>query len=160
MTMNTEGFLQKLTSRGDIAAASLGFAAGFMIDAFLFPAGIPPGTTAGVFSVGAVGLKNSVQAALEARRTVGEQRQKREELRKRAGLLVEALAQESTTAYRPSLKRCLALWEKGILTDQHLEREISEEAKYLRLAMDDKRDSKDRELQKRALPGDADLDGR
>lgn len=49
-------------SKGDIAAGAIGYATGFAVDVFLFPLGVPPGTTAGVFAVGAVGLKNAVQA--------------------------------------------------------------------------------------------------
>jgi hypothetical protein len=58
----------KISTRGDVAAASLGFAIGFAVDVFLFPLGVPPGTTAGACATGALGLKNAAQAAMTERR--------------------------------------------------------------------------------------------
>jgi hypothetical protein len=55
-------------SKGDIAAGAIGYATGFAVDVFLFPLGVPPGTTASIFAVGAIGLKNAFQVARSSRR--------------------------------------------------------------------------------------------
>lgn len=55
-----------LSSKGDLAAAGLGYAAGFAIDVFLFSGGVAPASTAAVFAVGAVAMKNGVVAAWES----------------------------------------------------------------------------------------------
>jgi hypothetical protein len=52
-----------LTTKGDVAAAGMGFAGGFAVDAWLLTMGIPPGTFASLSAVGCVGAKNAVQGA-------------------------------------------------------------------------------------------------
>lgn len=54
--------LKHLSSPADIGIAGVGYATGFAIDVFLFPGGVPPGTTAAVYAIGAVGVKNLAQA--------------------------------------------------------------------------------------------------
>jgi hypothetical protein len=54
--------LPKLTSRGDVAAAGLGLAAGFVLDSWHSMFGIPPGTFTIYGAAAAVGVKNTVQS--------------------------------------------------------------------------------------------------
>ena len=61
------GKLPQPSAPGDVAAAALGYAVGFGVDVLLFPLGIPPGVTAGVWATGAVGLKKSIDAILHRR---------------------------------------------------------------------------------------------
>ena len=132
--MDAEKIFDQLTSKGDIAAACAGFAAGFMVDAFLFPDGVPPGTTAGVFAVGSLGLKNMVESAMQqaVRRQRGRRRDAKE-FRERVTLLIEALEEEGSGEGSVKLRRTLALWERGILTKEHLKEDILDGAATLRL---------------------------
>jgi len=52
----------KTSTRGDIAAAGIGYAAGFVIDNYFFPGGLSGGIVAAVAATGAVGVKNLFHA--------------------------------------------------------------------------------------------------
>lgn len=118
------GQFPKLTTKGDIAAAGLGFALGFAVDIFLFPAGVPPGTTASVFMAGAVGLKNSAQAALESRSTKKAEQNKRGELRQKAEALLRALQRAHLTQERELLEQDMEFWEQEIYGDDDLKNRL------------------------------------
>lgn len=128
----------KSGTKGDIAASGLGYAAGFAVDVFLFPLGVPPGTTAAVFAVGAVGAKNAVQA-WKARSQSSDRK-----LAKRTGEflhLIEAERKASdtdTSRIDPifdSVKRDLELWKRGILSNDQFEAALDDAVKrYRRLS--------------------------
>jgi len=59
----------KITTRGDIAAAGLGLAAGFFLDSWHSMLGILPGTFAVYGAAAAVGVKNALQSWADIIRT-------------------------------------------------------------------------------------------
>jgi hypothetical protein len=112
------------TTRGDVGAAGLGYAIGFAVDVFLFPLGVPPGTTAGVFAVGAVGLKNAVQAGLEQRSSA--KRDTPEALAERHEALLTLLQEAGEENLIGELERANRLWKKGIDSDDEFRRSMAD----------------------------------
>lgn len=109
-----------LTTKGDVAAAGLGFVGGFAVDVLLFPAGILPGTIASLSAAGCVSAKNAVDAAWESWRgqrkreqelALEENRQAREQVSKRRG--------QAEELYR----RAEAVWKRLAEIDQRLQEE-------------------------------------
>ena len=106
--------LEKITSRGDIGAASVSFALGFLGDVLFLPGGTPAATTAVVATVGGLGLKNSLQAAWGDRRA-------RKDLNEMAGTLETLLTEEGLADAKRRLQLERDLWEKGLTTEEEFE---------------------------------------
>jgi hypothetical protein len=119
--MEPKDILPKLSSRGDVGAAALGFATGFAVDVFLFPGGVPPGTTASVFAVGAAGLKNSVQAFIQTRKSRKSSEARKEHLRAAAEALERFVTEQSYPEWVIEIKSSRALWDKEVLEDSDFE---------------------------------------
>jgi len=64
--METDDLLKRISTRGDVAAASLGFAAGVCIDILTALHSFSPSAIGGLGALVAVGIRNTVQSALEA----------------------------------------------------------------------------------------------
>lgn len=120
-------------TKGDVAAATLGFAAGFTVDVFLFPLGVPPGTTASVFAVAAVGAKNAVQSIVEARKNNEETaysmmregndaenaaRKRRQSLENKAHALMKHAVERGNATARTKVLEDFSLWEDELITDE------------------------------------------
>lgn len=58
-----------ISTRGDIAAAGVGYAVGYAIDTYFFPGGLTGGIVAAVSATGSVGVKNFFHALWTRRRT-------------------------------------------------------------------------------------------
>lgn len=115
--MDSKDLLSKLSSRGDIGAAALGFALGFAVDVFWFPEGMPSATAASVFAVGAVGVKNSMQAFLEAQKPAREKKQRSEKLKRIAESLRDFAREGGHSELDSEISVSRELWDKGILDD-------------------------------------------
>lgn len=59
--------LSNVATKGDVATVLLCGTAGFAVDLLAFPFGVPPGTVATLSAAGGLGVKNAIQAAIEAR---------------------------------------------------------------------------------------------
>ena len=116
--MDPKEWLPKWTTRSDLAAAAVGYATGFAVDIFYFPAG--------VFAIGTVGLKNSVQTAIEAYREKRREQQNHRALEERATVLYQTLTEEELEEPAGKLARDLHLWRKGILEDDDLQTILDE----------------------------------
>jgi hypothetical protein len=57
-----EELLKRITTKGDIAVASLGYVAGYVLDAVLLVHGIPPGVGGALGSAVGIGAKNGIQS--------------------------------------------------------------------------------------------------
>ena len=123
--MGPQEWLPEWTTRGDLAAAAVGYAVGFAVDVFLFPTGVPPGTTAGVFAVGSVGLKNSAQGAVERFKQKKQAQLARLDLEERAEIFHQVLAQQELGTAAEKLARDLDLWRRGVLGDDDLQKILS-----------------------------------
>ena len=113
--------LPKTATRGDTAAAFIGYATGFVVDVFLFPLGIPPGTTAGVFMIGAVGVKNLIQISLGFRKKARKEAEAKEarklELRHQCFSIEKHLEDHGAASLADEMKREEGLWDSGALND-------------------------------------------
>lgn len=118
----------KISTPGDAAAALISGTAGFAVDVFLFPAGVPPGTTALVFASGGLGIKKGFDAWRNDRKAKREAHEKkweeekskrglREELEKKADALGKLLA-GSTSPLAEQLRKSRLLWESKIASDE------------------------------------------
>lgn len=127
-------------TKSDIAAGAIGYATGFGVDVFFFPLGIPPGTTAGVFAVGAVGLKNAIQAALSGRQVKRKKNQRSPEESAVAFLEVVERAKKASTGAKSnayadlerSVQADLALRKGDIWDDERLARALEEQIQKFR----------------------------
>jgi hypothetical protein len=72
--MDFDAILARLTSKGDLGAAGLGFVIGYLADLKLAPVGLPPGTAAALGATAAVSLKNGAQGLWDQ---IGSARQSR-----------------------------------------------------------------------------------
>lgn len=130
-----------LATRGDVAAAGLGFAVGFAVDVFLFPLGNPPGTVAGVSAVACVGAKNLLQGAWRAYRKPKEVAAKRQEVEQRARTFATRLKGQiergSTTfetglgldemeKYNDRLRVEQDLWRDEVITTEQFEEALND----------------------------------
>lgn len=62
--MYFEKLLERVSEPADLAIFLLGFAIGYIIDSFYLTGSTPPGTIAGIVSIGFLGLKKSIDAYL------------------------------------------------------------------------------------------------
>lgn len=124
--MDPQEWLTKSATRSDLAAAAVGYAVGFSVDVFFFPMGVPPGTTAGVFAVGMVGLKNSVQTTLEGFNGKKRVHRDRSILDERAAILHQTLSDEKLGTLAGKLARDIRLWRKGVLKDDDFQQIVEE----------------------------------
>lgn len=128
-------------TRSDAAAAAVGYAIGFAIDIFLFPAGVPPGTTAGVFAVAAVGAKNTAESIISSnkqRAQAQEELAQKESQAKRNALLewdrlskkYEAMVKYFDLKHAQDFVKRIELeheiWGAGILLNEEFEKSIDE----------------------------------
>lgn len=132
--MESKDLLSKLSSRGDVGAAALGFAVGFAIDVFRFPSGIPSATTASVFAVGSVGFKNSIQAFLEERRPGREKKRRKERLRRIADSLRVFAQEGGYSEWDTEIALSRDLWDKDVLGDSDFNEVLESTKSQLREA--------------------------
>lgn len=124
--MDPKEWIPKWATRGDLAAAAVGYAVGFAVDVFYYPDGVSPGTTAGVFAVGAVGLKNAGQGVIEDFRKRNQELRDRLALEGRVAVLLQTLTDEGLDTAAGRLARDLHLWRKGVLDDGDLQQILDE----------------------------------
>ena len=129
--LHAKEFFKNLSTAGDIAAAAIGYAVGFAVDAHFFPGGISPGVAAGVSSVGALGLKKFADVLISARR-----QRKNNSLDTRALqieiYLKKALDRSSLpndeeqllVAILREVRRRRDLWAAGLLDDEQFEYDL------------------------------------
>ena len=126
--MEWKDLKDKISTPGDVAAALISGTAGFAVDVFLFPAGVPPGTTALVFAGGGLGLKKGFEAWRNERKASLEAKQKQKaaednrknlphRLEKQADALGKVLAGGNTPSLAEQLQRSRLLWESQIQSD-------------------------------------------
>jgi len=139
-----------LTTKGDVAAAGMGFAGGFAVDAWLLTMGIPPGTFASLSAVGCVSAKNAVQGAWDT--WLGREKQKsereeqeheRKKQRARLNRKAEACSERLQRTFHyydqtlgqgerrrehnwGRLQRDRSDWGNGILSDDEFEQTLDE----------------------------------
>lgn len=82
--MEIRELLEKLSSARDVAAAALGYAAGYVADTYFFPGGLDGSVVAGVTAVGFTGVKKLIDVWRNTRRSRDEFTGNAEELRDRA----------------------------------------------------------------------------
>jgi len=119
--MDLKELLSSLSSPGDLAAASLGYASGFVIDVFFFPEGLGPGTVAGVTAIGTLGAKKSVEALTPKLTSSIRNKLKRSRLEK---TLSSYLQGESLTELEQRLISNRNLWKQGLLEEEEFVAEL------------------------------------
>lgn len=126
--MEVKELLDKISTAGDVAAAAIGYAAGFVADTYYFPGGLPPGTVAAVTAVGVVGIKKAFDAFINIRRNKGRYEGDRDSLRQRAEALHEYMlrrkdATKNNDEYdfllevSPIFPEAIEAWNDGIIDD-------------------------------------------
>lgn len=129
--LDPSSLIKEITSPGDVAAAALGYAAGFAADIFLFPGGVTAGVTAGVWAVGAIGIKKFVESALGLRKSGT--RSLKDTARALDTFIknrlnhqgLEKENEEEFLALRKVVKERTELWEAGLLDDEEFEYDLS-----------------------------------
>src|SRR5215217_6264053 len=127
----------KKGTKGDIAAVTLGFSAGFLADLFLLPVGVPPGTIGGITATTVYGIKKSAEATMDTWRKRKEAKNQRyiaereshileEKLETKAKSLLEILDQESMPELSRRLKSELQLWQKEIIDNTEFDNFLKE----------------------------------
>lgn len=117
---------QNISTRGDVAAAGLGYAIGFAIDNYFFPGGLTGGIVAAITATGSVGLKNFFHAIANSwkRRTdefTGdpiELEQQAEKLLRYIERIVDRSDNPREHALRPDLEKyekMLIFWKNGLI---------------------------------------------
>jgi hypothetical protein len=133
--MNAEEMLKKIATKGDIAAAGLGFVAGWPVDYVLLHMGVPPGTVSGYCAVGAFSLKKGVESWLDARRKKrAENNQidaKQRELLERADAMQNYIDHElkdvePAKEWSERLQRRRSYWKSRIIKDVDFEQTMDD----------------------------------
>jgi hypothetical protein len=119
----------KPSTRGDIAAAGIGYALGFFVDNFYFPGGLTGGVVAAVSATGAVGLKNLFHAfwanrkmpAIDYSDDPNQIKEQAEKLLLYITTIVDRSENPKEHPLRPGLEqyeRMLLYWRNGVIGDQ------------------------------------------
>lgn len=126
--MEAKELLSKIATRGDAAAAGIGFVLGLPIDYLLLHAAIPPGVASGYSAVAVWSLKNAIQSAFGAQkkaRTEHDQRKRREtskgSLEERANRLKQFLEKQNNEEDLDTLERYRDLWDMKLISDADFE---------------------------------------
>ncbi len=75
--MYFEEMLSKISEPTDVAIFLLGFSAGYILDLFYWPGGIPPGTTAAIVAMTVVGIKKGGDSFLMGSKYMTKRRRKK-----------------------------------------------------------------------------------
>lgn len=108
-----EDLAKFLTTRGDLGAFLLPYAATFAVDTIISPGGLAPSIAGLIGGMAGLGVKNAVQAWFESVAA-----RKRMNPRKRAEALMPLMSFDETA--QRELKRNLDLWKMGVLEDYQL----------------------------------------
>lgn len=119
----------KPSTRGDIAAAGIGYAVGFFIDNFYFPGGLTGGVVAAVSATGAVGVKNLLHALWANRRMTGiDYPDDPDQIRDQAEKLLQYITKIVDRSENPKehplkggleqYERMLLYWRNGVIGDR------------------------------------------
>lgn len=141
--MEVKELLDKISTAGDVAAAALGYAAGFVADTYYFPGGLPPGTVAAVTAVGVVGIKKACDALINIRRSRGRYEGDADSLRQRAKALHDYMIRRinNTDGMKenrrlegilPVFEEALEAWNDGIIDDSEFNKYLLSAAKECR----------------------------
>jgi hypothetical protein len=125
-------WLKNLHTRGDVAAASIGFGLGLVVDYALLHVGVPPGSAALTGAVMAVGLKNGAQGRWEARREWKRLRKTATRLQK---LILDSplvADSEEMQDLARDLKKEIDLWVSGATSNQEFGKILSDAANRYR----------------------------
>ena len=133
--MDLDEILKRISSKGDIAVASLGLVAGYLLDLKFALAGLPAGTAAVLGATAGIGLKNGAQTVWDHLRTEAKQRasagRQHGEL-ERAAIEIESLPPIAApwTGHHDhwisKLRLDHDLWVKGLITDDDFQYSIKE----------------------------------
>jgi len=120
----------KVATRGDVAAAALGYVAGFAIDNYFFPGGLTGGVIAALGATASVGLKNFVHAIWNGIRKPSspEWDGESQDLRAQAEMVlnyIQKLVDRSDSPKEHPLRkpleeyeRMFTYWTNGLISDQ------------------------------------------
>jgi len=127
-----DAILTRISSKGDLATALLGFVLGYVLNVKFPFAGLAPGTAAALSTMAATGVKNGAQGLwdhfrAETRLRKADQR-RRDELEQNATVIEEIDIHEDILL-RSALKRLRSdrdLWRKQLITDQEFRGTITD----------------------------------
>lgn len=114
--MEPNDLKDKLNGPGDLSVVALGFAIGFLLDAWLSPGGVPSGTIGSISSVGGFGFKKGVEAALQMRLTRDADKKVKGRLSQTCSGLKKLLAPMSThpeVQGNPTLEKAIE-WQNAL----------------------------------------------
>jgi hypothetical protein len=113
-----DDIIKKISTPGDFAAGSLGFAGGLAADIFLFHLGIPPGYMTALGASSVLGLKKGYQAANSSIQDGRKIKKTREDIAKRVKAFEQILKEENENSLRSNLKKFSRLWEQDVMDDE------------------------------------------
>jgi hypothetical protein len=120
-----------IATKGDAAAALLGYVGGYVADIALLHLGIPPGTGGILGAAAGVGFKNWIHSVVN---TVRSASARRRQLEKKALAFEDFLRDlKGKEGERERFERDLNFWRKGLIRDEQFEKAIDEAiARYRR----------------------------